>query len=182
MLCLVAQSCLTLCNPMNCNLPGSFVHGDFPGKNTRVGCHALLQGISSTQASNPGLPHCRQIIYHLSHQGSLWILEQIAYLLKGIFPTQESNWGLLYCRRILDKLSSQGSLRGIAWWIKKFLFALALTRSDYLLIGYSLQSSLHHIQDGWKWLVCQACLFLCEMRTGREARKLIILCVMWLLP
>ena len=51
-------------------LPGSSVHGDSPGKNTRVGCHALLQGIFSTQGSNPGLLHCRQILYYLSHQGS----------------------------------------------------------------------------------------------------------------
>ena len=40
MLCLVALSCLTLCNPMDCSLPGSSVHGDSPGKNTGVGCHA----------------------------------------------------------------------------------------------------------------------------------------------
>ena len=67
---LVAQSCPTLCNPMNCSPPGSSVHGDSPGKNTAVGCHALLQGIFPTQGLNPGLPHCRQILYHLSHQGS----------------------------------------------------------------------------------------------------------------
>ena len=41
-----------------------------PGKNTRVGCHALIQGIFLTQGSNLDLPHCRQILYHLSHQGS----------------------------------------------------------------------------------------------------------------
>ena len=41
-LCLVAQSCLTLCDPMNCSPPGLSVHGDSPGKNTGVGCHALL--------------------------------------------------------------------------------------------------------------------------------------------
>ena len=45
-LCLVAQSCLTLCDPMDCSLPGSSVHEDSPGKNTGVGCHALLQGSS----------------------------------------------------------------------------------------------------------------------------------------
>ena len=66
-LCLVVQSCLTLCDPMDCSLPGSSVHGDSPGKNTRVGCHSFLQGIYPTQESNPGLPHCRQIHYHLSH-------------------------------------------------------------------------------------------------------------------
>ena len=41
----VAQSCLTLSDPMNCSPPGSFVHGDSPGKNTGVGCHFLLQGV-----------------------------------------------------------------------------------------------------------------------------------------
>ena len=42
----------------------------FSGKNTRVGCHFLLQGIFPTQGLNLGLQHCRQIIYYLSHQGS----------------------------------------------------------------------------------------------------------------
>ena len=66
---LVAQSCLTLCDPIDCSLPGSSVHGDSPGKNTGVGCHALLQGIFPTQGSNPGLLHCRWILHRLSHQG-----------------------------------------------------------------------------------------------------------------
>ena len=44
-----------------------------------VGCHALLQGIFPTQGSNPGLPHCGQILYHLSHQGSPRILEWVTY-------------------------------------------------------------------------------------------------------
>ena len=59
--------------------PASSVHGDSPGKNTGVDSHALLQGIFPTQESNPGLQHFRQILYHLSHQGSPWILEWLAY-------------------------------------------------------------------------------------------------------
>ena len=43
---------------------------DFPGKSTGVGCHFLLQRIFLTQGSNLGLPHCRQRLYRLSHQGS----------------------------------------------------------------------------------------------------------------
>ena len=43
---------------------------DFPGKSTGKGCHFLLQGIFLTQELNPGLLHCRQILYCLSHQGS----------------------------------------------------------------------------------------------------------------
>ena len=42
---------------------------DFPGNSTGVDCHFLLQGIFPTQGSNPGLPHCRQTLYCLSHQG-----------------------------------------------------------------------------------------------------------------
>ena len=53
--CLVTQSCPTLCNPMDCSLPGSSVHGDSPGKNAGVGCHALLKRIFPIQGSNPGL-------------------------------------------------------------------------------------------------------------------------------
>ena len=45
------QSCPTLCNPMDCSLPGSSVHEDSPDKNTGVGCHALLQEIFWTQGS-----------------------------------------------------------------------------------------------------------------------------------
>ena len=67
---LVAHSCLTLCDPLDCDPPCSSVHGDSLGKNTKVGCHALLQGIFPTQGSNPGLPHCRWILNQLSHKGS----------------------------------------------------------------------------------------------------------------
>ena len=76
---LVAQLCPTLCNPMDYSPPGSSVHGDSPGKNTGVGCHALLQGIFPAQGSKSGSSHCRQILYHLSHQGSPRILERTAY-------------------------------------------------------------------------------------------------------
>ena len=62
-LCLVTQSCPTLCHPMECSLPRSSVHEDSPGENTGVGCHALLQGIFSIHGSNPGLLHCRLILY-----------------------------------------------------------------------------------------------------------------------
>ena len=51
---------------------------DFLSKSTVVGCYFLLQGIFPTQGSNPGLPHCRQTLYHLSHQGSPRILEWVA--------------------------------------------------------------------------------------------------------
>ena len=49
------SSCIQLCDSMDCRLPGSSVHGDSPSKNTGVSCHALLQGIFTTQRLNPCL-------------------------------------------------------------------------------------------------------------------------------
>ena len=49
------------------------------GQNTGVGSLSLLQGIFPTRGSNPGLPHCRWILYQLSHKGSPRILEWVAY-------------------------------------------------------------------------------------------------------
>ena len=69
----VVQSCLTLCEPMNCSPWNS------PGQNTGVGSLSLLQGIFPTQGSNPGLPHGRRILYQLSHKGSPRMLEWVAY-------------------------------------------------------------------------------------------------------
>ena len=77
-MCVVTQLCPTLWNPTDHSPLGPSVHGDYPGKDTWVGCPALLQGIFPTQGLNPGLPHCRWILYHLSHQGSPRILERVA--------------------------------------------------------------------------------------------------------
>ena len=54
---------------MDWSLLGSSVHGDSPGKNSGVCCHALLQEIFLTEGSGPGLPHCRQMVYYLSYKG-----------------------------------------------------------------------------------------------------------------
>ena len=77
--CSLTQLCLTLCNPMDCNLPGSPAHGDSPGKNIGGGCHALLQGIFSTQRQNPGPPYCKWILYRLSPPGQPKILGWVVY-------------------------------------------------------------------------------------------------------
>ena len=71
-----------LCSPWNS-----------PGKNTGVGKPFPSPGVFP----NPGLLHCRQILYQLSHQGSPRILEWVAYPFSSrIFLTQELNWGLLH--------------------------------------------------------------------------------------
>ena len=58
--------CLMLCDPMDCSL----CPWNSPGKNTGMGSLSFLQGIFPTQGLNLGLPHCRQILYHLSQQKS----------------------------------------------------------------------------------------------------------------
>ena len=105
----VSQLCLTLCDLMNCSSLGSSVHGDSPGRNTGVGCHALLQGIFPIQGLNSGLQHRRQILYRLSHQGSpcppypnsgCWIT--------CIFPWLQTFEGH-YQNQVNPKVSVQGS-------------------------------------------------------------------------
>ena len=95
MLCLVAQSFMTLCNSKNCSPSGSSVHGNSPGKNIGLGYHALLYGIFPTQRLNPGLPQGR-ILDHLSHQRSPRILEKVVYpFSRGSF--QSRNWTGVSC-------------------------------------------------------------------------------------
>ncbi|CAI9174243.1 unnamed protein product [Rangifer tarandus platyrhynchus] len=92
---------------MDCSPPGSSVPGESPGKNTGVGCLAL---IFPAQGSNPGLLLCRQILHPLSQSGRLKNTGVGSLsLLQGIFPTQESNRGVLHCRQILYQLSYQGN-------------------------------------------------------------------------
>ena len=67
----VAQLCLTFCDPTDC----MYSPWNSPGQNTGVGSLSLLQGIFPIQGLNSGLPHCRQILYQLSHKGSPRILE-----------------------------------------------------------------------------------------------------------
>ena len=82
-----------------------------PGQNTGVDSLSLLQGIFPTQESNPGLPHCRRILYQLSHQGSPRILEWVTHPLSSGFSWTR-NWtnpGLPHFRQILYQQSYQGS-------------------------------------------------------------------------
>ena len=108
----VAQLCPTLCDPMSYTIHG-ILHAKIL-ENIGVGSLSLLQGIFPTQGLNPGLLHCRWILYQLSHKGTSRIMEWVAlYFLQRIFLTQESNQGLLWrylhCRQILYQLSYEGN-------------------------------------------------------------------------
>ena len=76
-------------------------HGQYsplnsPGQNTGIGSLSLLQGIFPTQRSNPGLPLCREILYQLSHKGSLRILYWVAYPFSS-GSSQPRNWTGVCC-------------------------------------------------------------------------------------
>ena len=138
-LCLVSQSCLTLCESKDCSWPDSSVHGDSLGKNTGVGCHAFLQRIFPIQGLNPGLPHCRQILYCLHHQGSPRILEWGAYpFSRGFF--QPRDWTGVSC--IADRFFTNWATRAAP---------IGLHRTDQLPCHQWLG---HRLWLLWCWMVC----------------------------
>ena len=127
---------------MDCSLP-AFCPWYTSGKNTRVGCHFLLQEIVPNQESNPHLLHWQASHYHWTTWGVQFKWSQSCSvasnslqplgphspwnspgqntggdslsLLQGIFPTQGLNPGLSHCRRILYQLSHKGSPRILEW-------------------------------------------------------------------
>ena len=83
---------------MDSSPTGSSVHGDSPGKDTGVGCHALLQGIFPTQESKRGLLHSRLTLYHLSYQGSPYNCQPYANNdFSFMFPNSEETQVGLQC-------------------------------------------------------------------------------------
>ena len=117
----VALLCLTVCSPIESHSPWNSL-----GQNTGVGSPPHVKGIFPTQGLNPGLPHCRQILYQLSHKGSPRILECIAYpfssgsswprnltgvsCIEGGFFT---NWAI---REVMDKSREQINLWKMTKW------------------------------------------------------------------
>ena len=84
----VAQSCPTLCDPMDCSSWNS------PSQNTGVSSLFLLKGIFPTQGLNPSLPHCRWILYQLSHKESPRILGWVAYSFSSRFSRPRDQTGV----------------------------------------------------------------------------------------
>ena len=82
-----------------------------PGQNTRVCSLSLLQGIFSTQGSNPCLPHCGLILYQLSHRGSPRMLEWVTYCFsRGSSQSRNRTWASCIAGRFLTTGSyHQGS-------------------------------------------------------------------------
>ena len=106
-----SESCSAVSNSLQPH--GLYSPWNSPGQNTWVGSLSLLQGIFSTQISNPGFPHCMRILYHLSHQGSPRLLEWVAFPFSS-GPSWPRNFdprielgspAFLHCRWILYQLS-----------------------------------------------------------------------------
>ena len=136
MLYVLTQSCLTLCDPMDWATDSS-VHGIFPGKNTGVDCHLLLQG-----SSNPcylSLLHCRQTLYHCAIGKALYIL-----------------WIFDKCRLRLDKcMLTRISLCSIIQFScpKNFVFCLFVSHYKEAecqrINAFKLQCWRRHLRVSW---------------------------------
>ena len=100
------QSCLILCNPMDCSLPGSLCSWDSPGKNAGLSCHALLQGIFPTQGSNPCL------LSLLNWQVGSLPKPHLGSLTEPVVVTKENTKGLL---------ATHGSMKWYHKYIKRKL-------------------------------------------------------------
>ena len=121
-----------------------------------MGCYALLQGIFPTQGSNPGLLHCRWILYHLSHQGIPY-KSYIYTILQSIRCAMRRQWQPI---PVLLPGNSHGwrSLVGCSPWCREesdmterhhFLFSLSCTGAEN---GNPLQCScLEKSRDGGAW-------------------------------
>ena len=87
---------------MGCSPLGSSVHGDSPGKNTGVGCQ-VLQGIFLTQELTQGLLYCPRILYQLSYQGNLSIINLFHLMGSLLSVKQLKEYGLEYYLRPLRR-------------------------------------------------------------------------------
>ena len=120
-LCLVALSCLTLCDPMNWSLPGGSAHGFLQARILEWLAMPSSRG-SSNPVIEPRFPSLQVDSVPSEPQGeSRNTGVGSLFLLQGNFLTQESNQGLLHCRQILHQLSYQGSPIYPYMYIYKFL-------------------------------------------------------------
>ena len=95
------------------------VLSEFFGQNTGVGSLSFLQGAFPTQGSNPGLPHCRQILYQQSHKGSQRILVWVAYPFSS-GSSQHKNITEVSCiaDRFFTNLTMREALKYLNAWTK----------------------------------------------------------------
>ena len=119
----IPQSFTTLGDPMDCNLRGSSVHGIFQARILEWIAISFSRRSSRPRGSNPGLPHCGQTLYRLSHQGevdSFWfyfspggsLCEAIGLLIPSSFSFREYNDSWAYCSTLVAGPELQGNRSG----------------------------------------------------------------------
>ena len=133
----VAQLCPTLCDPMVTYSPWNS-----PGQNIGMGSISLLQGIFPTQWWNPDLPHCRQILYQLSHKWSPRILEWVAYPFSSR-SSRPRNQTRVPCIAggFFTSWTTREVVRIMSWWPVSFCTIMATWVLTYQACFNSLLSS-----------------------------------------
>ena len=111
-----------------------------------MGCHFLLQGIFPTQGSNLGLPHCRQTLYHLSHQGSPWeIAGRNTNNLRYADDTRESEEEL---KNLLIKVKEESEKAGLKLNIQKIKIMASGPITSWQIDGETMET----VRDCCFWL------------------------------
>src|SRR5574337_1071548 len=111
---------------------GLYTSWNSPDQNTGVGSLSLLQGIFPTQGLNPDLPHCRQILYQLSHKGSLRILEWVAYPFSSRYsrPRNQTSVSCIAVDSLPTELSGKPQIEPVLkhgiWLVKRLRICLQM--------------------------------------------------------
>ena len=148
---------------------------DFPGKNTGVDCHFLLQEIFPTQGLKPGLPHCRQTLYRLKHVRGVQLCGSLSILCHCLSLDWNENWPFTVLWPLL---------------FSKFAGILREALSQHHLLGFEItQLKFYHLHQlcsssrflRHTWLRIPGCLALGEWShhrgyLGHEALFYIVLC------
>ena len=139
MLIVKSESCSVMPDSLRPHGPHS--KWNSPGQNIGVGSLSLLQGIFPIQGSNPGLPHCRGILYQLSHQGSPRILEWVAYPFSS-GSSQPRNWTGVSC--IAGGFFTNWAIREAQKWKWK-----SFSHVQFLETPWTIQSMEFSRPDYW---------------------------------
>ena len=118
--------------------PGLYSPWNSQGQNTGVGSLSLLQGIFPTQGSNPGLQHCRQILYRLSYKGSLRILEWVAYPFSS-GSSWPGNWTRVSC--VAGRFFTNWAIREAQLYISTWTFNSKVQKAHYLKNRYEFHKN-----------------------------------------
>ena len=154
---------------MDCSLPGSSVHGDSPGKNTRVGCHALLQNIFPTQGSNSGLPHWGRLFFTVWTTRETLLLPYM-HLCQWRITLKKVHLMLILNLRTLISVNFQISIQEPSWIFPESLInTLKFTVWGQITLNSSLVYFPACLPLIWQLLLCSSiftfvvCVHVCKV-------------------